>query len=185
MFNNEPMDFGTTMKNDYKPWPTNPVKKETMNWRPATSGIPFAGSSNYKTEYANWGANKMAYEKAPQQLTTIKELPFNGKTTYGDNYGMPDATCQLRPADKKSGKSPITTGIPFLGETTHANTYKPFKVAQVPSFAPEQDYEPTQTLPEHMRSLYSKDFTAPKQWKCPAAIFIETNPHPKFKYLNQ
>ena len=31
-------------------------------------------------------------------------------------------------------RSPITTGIPFLGETNYAATYKPFKVGNVPNF---------------------------------------------------
>ncbi len=61
------------------------------------------------------------------------------KTTYRDNFGNPDPTSQLKPKDKdlwkqKNNKSPITTGIPFLGETTHAATYKPFKVSNAPQF---------------------------------------------------
>lgn len=77
------------------------------------------------------------------------------KTTYRDNFGNPDPTSQLKPKDKdlwkqKNNKyyflnfwklflpsprrSPITTGIPFLGETTHAATYKPFKVSGAPQF---------------------------------------------------
>lgn len=181
--NNEPMDFGTTMKNDYKPWPVGPVKKETMNWRPATSGIPFAGKSQYRSEYVNWGANATAYEKAPHNTTIIPELPFMSRTTYGDNFGVPDATSQLKPVNKKNNKSPITTGIPFLGETTHNATYKPFKVSQVPDFGAPEEYEPTQALPEHLKSLYARDYAAPNHWKCPAVIFMEQNPHPRYRHL--
>lgn len=75
-----------------------------MNWRPATSGIPFAGKSQYRSEYVNWGANQTAYEKAPHNTTIIPELPFMSRTTYGDNFGMPDATSQLKPVVKKNNK---------------------------------------------------------------------------------
>jgi len=186
--NNEPMDFGTTMRNDYKPWKTGPVKKETMNFRPATTGIPFAGKSNYRSEYVNWGANVTAYEKPLQGTTIIPELPFMSKTTYRDNFANPDPTSQLKPKDKdlwkqKNNKSPITTGLPFMGETTHAATYKPFKVEDNPLFEQEHEYEPTQALPEHLKSLYAKDFGAQPHWKCPAVIFMENHPHPKYKHL--
>lgn len=47
-----------------------------------------------------------------------------------------------------------------------------------------QAYVPTETLPENMRSLYSKDFAFPTQDKCPARVFIENNAHPRFKHLS-
>jgi len=186
--NNEPMDFGTTMRNDYKPWKTGPVKKETMNFRPATTGIPFGGKSNYRSEYVNWGANVTAYEKPLQGTTIIPELPFMSKTTYRDNFSTPDGMGQLKPKDKdlwkqKNNKSPITTGLPFMGETTHAATYKPFKVDNHPVFEEAEEYEPTQALPDHQKSLYAKDFGAKPNWKCPAVIFMENHPHPKYKHL--
>lgn len=186
--NNEPMDYGTTMRNDYQPWNVGPVKRETMNFKPATTGIPFAGKSNYRSEFVDWGANLTAYEKPMQGTTIIPELPFMGKTTYGDSFKKPDPTDQLKPTDKdlwkqKNNKSPITSGIPFLGETNYAATYKPFQVGNVPNFENPEEYEPTQTLPEHMRSLYSKDFGPKPHWKCPAIIFMENNPHPRSKHL--
>jgi len=186
--NNVPVDYGTTNKNDFKNWNASAPKRETMNWKPATSDIPFAGTSNYRTDYANWGANLVAHEKAPQNKTVISELPFMAHTTYGDEFGMPTATSQLKPVDRdlwrKKEKSPITTGIPFLGESMSASTYKPFKVCSAPSFKPAEEYVPTKTLPEHMRSLYAKDFGAKPSDKCPAAIFMEQNSHPKFKHLS-
>jgi len=186
--NNEPMDYGTTMRNDYKPWNVGPVKRETMNFAPATTGIPLAGKSNYKTEFVDWGANVTAYEKPIVATTIIPELPFMGKTTYRDNFAKPDPTTQLKPKDQdlwkqKSGRSPITTGIPFLGETNYAATYKPFKVGNVPNFEEKEEYEPTQALPDHLKSLYSKDFGPKPYWKCPAIIFMENNPHPRTKHL--
>ena len=86
-----------------------------MNFRPATTGIPFAGKSNYRvsfrkskfisnmiqqSEYVNWGANVTAYEKPLQGTTIIPELPFMSKTTYRDNFANPDPTSQLKPKDK-------------------------------------------------------------------------------------
>lgn len=46
--NNVPVDYATTMSADFKDWKMGAPKRETMNWRPATSDMPFAGSSNYR-----------------------------------------------------------------------------------------------------------------------------------------
>lgn len=75
--------------------------------------------------------------KAPQNKTIIPELPFMSATTYGANFSKPDATTQLKPVDRdlwKKNKSPFASAIPFLGESTNAATYKPFKVTPAPNF---------------------------------------------------
>ena len=75
--------------------------------------------------------------KAPQNKTIIPELPFISATTYGTSFAKPDATAQLKPVDRdlwKKNKSPFASAIPFLGESTNAGTYKPFKVTAAPNF---------------------------------------------------
>jgi hypothetical protein len=60
-----------------------------MNWRPATSGMPFAGRTSYKVDFIDYGCNTGALYKVKQIPTVISELPFLSKTTYGDSYAKP------------------------------------------------------------------------------------------------
>jgi hypothetical protein len=175
----EPIDFGTTMRNDYKPHKiqaNQPVNGE----RAATGGIPFAGRSGYKAEYIDWGTMPVDYEKAANNKTVISELPFVGKTAYQENFAGQNAD-PARPLEKSKAKSPLSPGIPFLGETTHNKTYKPFKVGGAPMFNVDNDYEPTEAYPGQYKSLYKQEYTAPDKYKCPAKIFMETHTHPKVK----
>jgi len=186
----EPMDFGTTMRNDYKPWNAEAPKRATMGGKTGASGIPFGGRSGYKAEYIDWGAMPVNYEKAPHNITVIKEMPLGGKTAYQENFGHPGATDRAKPVDKdlwkhKTGKSPLSPGIPFLGETTHNKTYKPFKVGGAPMFPIMDEYEPTEAYPDQFRSTYTQEYTAPQKWKCPARIFIDRHPHPREKHLKK
>jgi hypothetical protein len=179
----EPMDLATTMKNDYKDWKAGAPPRAHIGNKSAASGVPFGGRSGYKTEYINWGAMPVNLEKAPHNITTIKDLPFNSKSAYQENFGAPDSCEQARPVDRdlwnKNKKSPLSTGIPFLGQTTTAQTYKPYKVAGVPMFLAKDEYEPTEAYPDQFRSTYDQEYTAHSKWKCPAKIFMETHPHPK------
>jgi len=178
---NEPIDFGTTMRNDYKAWKPDPAQRFGGD-RAATSNIPFGGKSGYKAEYIDWGAMPVNYEKAPNSKTVISELPFVGKSAYQDNFGNTGGE-PSRPLEKSKNKSPLSPGIPFLGETTHSKTYKPFKVGGAPMFVTKEEYEPTEAYPNQFKTLYNQDFTAPHNWKCPAKIFMENHPHPRQKYL--
>lgn len=181
---NVPVDYATTMRNDFKVWNIGTPKRETMEFAPATTGMPMSGTSNYRLEYANWGANTAAYEKAPHNKTVITELPFMSSTTYGDNFAPTGQFKKVGLFKQKVNKSPLTTGVPFIGETTNSATYKPFKVAPVSATEKGRAYEKTEALPEDMRSLYSKDFPLPVQEKCPARVFIDNNAHPRFKHLS-
>lgn len=177
----EPIDFGTTMANDYKPW--KPEKNAPFNNdKGLTSGIPFAGRSGYKAEYIDWGRMPIDYEKAPNSKTVISELPFVGKSAYQENFnGNPSDPAQR--LKKTDNRSPLSPGIPFLGRTTHNSTYKPYKVGGAPMFAPQEEYEPTEAYPNQFNTLYRQDYTKPNKWKCPAKIFMETHTHPKFKTM--
>lgn len=179
----EPMDFGTTMKNDYKPWNAAPPKRANGDNKSGASGIPFGGRSGYKGDYINWGPIPVNLEKAPNTVNVIKELPFMSKTSYNNDFGDMGPTEMTRPMNKKNAKSPLAPNIPFLGETTHGKTYKPFKVSGAPLFPNGEEYEPTEAYPDQYRSLYNQDFDAPPKSKCPAKIFMESHAHPRQKYL--
>jgi len=177
----EPIDFGTTMQQDYKAW--KPEKTQPFNTEKGlTSGIPFAGRSGYKAEYIDWGRMPVDYEKAPNSKTVISELPFVGKSAYQENFGH-NPTDPAQPMKKTDNRSPLSPGIPFLGRTTHNSTYKPYKVQGAPMFSPQEEYEPTEAYPNQYNTLYRQDYAKPNQHKCPAKIYMETHTHPKYKTL--
>jgi len=181
----EPMDMGTTMRNDYKPWKVGPVDRPTNNGKSGASGIPFGGRAGYRADYIDWGKMPVEFEKAPNKITVISELPFVGKTAYNNDYEYRPAE-QSRPVDRdllKHKRSPLPPGIPFLGETTHNKTFKPFRIGNAPMFNVKDDYEPTEAYPDQYKTLYQQDYTGPAKWKCPARIFMDTHTHPKFKTL--
>jgi len=178
----EPMDFGTTMRQDYKPYKVGPVERHTMLGKSSATGVPFAGRSGYKTEYIGWGNLPVVYEKAANNVTIIPDLPFVAKTAYQENFVY--QTCdQAKPMDrdlwKHNARSPISPGIPFLGVTSHNSTFKPYKVGGNPLFVEREEYEPTEAYPDQFRSTYKKDFNGSAKTKCPAKVFMETHAHPK------
>jgi hypothetical protein len=184
----EPMDLNTTHKKDYKPYEVEAPQRATMAAKNSASGIPFGGKSGYKVDYINWGNMPVNFEKAPHNITIVKDLPFMGKTAYMENFSQPNACEQAKPVDRDlwntKKKSPLSTGIPFLGQTTTANTYKPYKVEGAPMFTLKEEYEPTESYPNQFKSTYDQDFVQHDgKLKCPAKVFMETHNHPRAKTM--
>ena len=104
-----------------------------------------------QNDFLNWGANPSGTLKPAFQATVIKELPFVGRTIYRDHYqgnqcGKDNDMLKLI-SNSRYGtfryfhflqsilikyvfiikRSPVSPDFPFMGETTHNSTYKPFK----------------------------------------------------------
>jgi hypothetical protein len=171
---------GSTHRNDYKAWSVSPVKKETMNWRPATTGIPFGGRTSYKVDFIDYGCNTAALHKVKQLPTTIPELPMFTKTTYSDNFAKPKDAKKAELQDNNLfGKNILSSNIPFLGESIAMKSFKPFKVAPVPP--PEkrtETYEPSKSYEGSFRSTYRSDFKKHMDAKNPKDFMI-----PKFSFI--
>jgi hypothetical protein len=181
----EPMDLGTTMRNDYKNWNQPAPKRAGVENKNSATGVPFAGRAGYKADYINWGNLPVTIERPPNNVTVIPELPCSDKTSYRDAFNSLIPVDQAKPLDRdllKHKRSPLSPGIPFQGATTHNATYKPFKVGANPAFAMADEYEPTEAYPNQYKSTYHQDFNTKPKWKCPARIFMEEHPHPKTKY---
>jgi len=170
--NNETMSVATTMRTDYKPWNTGPPQR--MKDPTTFHSVPFAGKSSYRSEFVSWGPNPVNIEKNQQGLSVISELPFLSKTTYKDNFGnwQPSHTQSLK---KKSERSPLSPGIPFLGETSSMKDYKPFKVGPSGNKKPGNEWEPVQSYPDQFRSTFTKDYASPTNRKCPAIDVINAH----------
>jgi len=183
---NEPMDFGTTSRNDYKNHNQPAPKRAGVENKNSASGVPFAGRAGYRNDYINWGNLPVTIERPPNNVTVISELPFNGKTSYKDAFENMLPTDQAKPLDRdllKHKRSPLSPGIPFQGTTTHNATYKPFRVGGNPMFVDQEAYEPTESYPNQYKSTYNQDYSKKPKWRCPARIFMDEHPHPKTKYL--
>jgi len=157
----QPIDFGTTMRNDYKNWNQGPPPRMHLDlWRAGSTGIPFGGRSGYKAEFLNWGQNASAIEKPVQPKTIISELPFIGKSTYAQNFTVPEQMAQASKIDHNlfGKKSPLSPAVPFLGETSTGKAYQPYKVAGVKNAPKKQGYEPVEAYPGQFNTTYGSDF---------------------------
>lgn len=182
----EPMDLGTTMRNDYKNWNQPAPKRAGVENKNSASGVPFAGRAGYRADYIDWGNLPVTIERPPNNVTVISELPCSNKTSYRDAFANMLPVDQAKPLDRdllKHKRSPLSPGIPFQGSTTHNATYKPFKVGANPMFATGDEYEPTEAYPNQYKSTYHQDFNTKPKWRCPAKIFMDEHPHPKTKYM--
>jgi hypothetical protein len=180
--NNNSLSYGTTSKADFKAWSVGPVKKETMNWRPATTGIPFGGRTSYKVDFIDYGSNFAAFAKRKELPTTIAELPLFAKSTYKEDFGKnnQETPKKAKPADNNlfGKRSPLSTAIPFLGESMAMKSFKPFKVMPAPpqeKYA--EPYEPSKSYEGSFKSTYRSDFKKadsknPKEFMIPKFSFI-------------
>jgi hypothetical protein len=157
----QPIDFKTTMRNDYPDWKQGPPPRHHIDlWKVGHTGIPFGGRSGYKAEYLNWGQNASAIEKPVQPKTVIAELPFLGKSTYAQNFTAPEQMAQAGKIDHNifGKKSPLSPAVPFLGETTTGRTYQPYKVASLKNIPKKDTYEKVEAYPGQFNTTYGADF---------------------------
>jgi hypothetical protein len=172
---------GSTHRNDFKAWSVGPVKKETMNWRPATTGIPFGGRTSYKVDFIDYGCNTAALHKPKQLPTTIPELPMFTKTTYNNDFTKPKDGKKAELQDNNLfGKNILSSNIPFLGESVAMKSFKPFKVVPVPPSSDKktETYEPSKSYEGSFRSTYRSDFKKHMDAKNPKDFMI-----PKFSFI--
>lgn len=176
------VEYGTTNRTDFKDWNQGPVKRETMNWKPATSGIPFNGRSMYKANFIDYGCNTGALYKVKQIPTVIPELPIDARSIYRDDFKRhSDAKPAelIDPAIFHQKKSPLSPAIPFQGESQAMKTYKPFKVTgPVEKHRPKDSYEPTATTGGLYRTTYRNDFVKHPESMNPREFLI-----PKFNFI--
>jgi len=180
--NNRDFAMGTTNRTDFKAWSVGPVKKETMNWRPATTGIPFGGRTSYRVDFIDYGSNVAALHKVKQLPTTIAELPMFTKTTYRNDFAKPTEPPQKAQSQDNNlfgKKSPLSPSIPFLGESVAMKAYKPFKVGPAPPKDKKvEKYEPTKSYDGMFKTTYKSDFYKHNDTKNAREFMI-----PKFSFI--
>jgi hypothetical protein len=157
----QPIDFGTTMRSDYKDWKQGPPPRNYIDlWKASSYNVPFGGRSGYKAEYLNWGQNASAIEKPVAPKTVIAELPFIGKSTYAQNFTAPETLIQAGKIDHNlfGKKSPLSPEVPFLAETTTGRTYQPYKVAGLQNVVKKEGYEKVEAYPGQFNTTYGSDF---------------------------
>lgn len=82
--------------------------------------------------------------KRPQQITTIKELPFFDRTTYKDNFMLPrpdqSNTDFVKHIQATRSKIGLFNYVPFLAETQHSMNFRPYKIGKPIEGAPNSSY---------------------------------------------
>jgi len=86
-------------RKDYDPKKVEPFR-EAYNEKSMSKFLPFAGVSDYRDKFVNWGFNPVSALKPPAHPTVIKELPFVGKSEYKNHY-------LGKPADKDDGREKL------------------------------------------------------------------------------
>jgi len=181
---NAPLDGMSTHKHDYPPWNEKPA--EMIKEGRTVHSVPFAGKTNYRTDYPNWGVNAANMQRPLIAKTVIGELPFHGDTTYGKEFAFPAGDehgdqnpyrSPQKPIKPANNKSPLSPGIPFLGETAHMKDFKPFKVGKGEFARKNEDYQPTESLPNQYVSHYNHHFVKPPGEDCPAKVHLDKHRH--------
>merc|ERR1712032_241510 len=137
---------------------------------------PFPGGSSYRGQYVSWGAggdNKGGIQPIISR-TVASNMPFHGKATYKDygNYGNDEIDLHSLGLHRKFGKStyknPLGPETPFLGETTVASFFKPFKVGKTTAGPKLQKVDGAYpTFQNQYKTIY-KDYSGNQLKKCPA-----------------
>ncbi|EGR28812.1 hypothetical protein IMG5_168480 [Ichthyophthirius multifiliis] len=128
-YSKQPMELSTINRSDYVPHPIEAQKQHKS--KELQKFLPFSDISSYKNTFLDWGSNPVSLVKPPAHPTVIKELPFVGKTTYGDTFkGKPadndnDRDKIIQMSKKGQFKNPISPDFPFLSQTTNLSTYLP------------------------------------------------------------
>lgn len=146
-----PMEMTTTNRTDFnKPhiqpgnaefdedfYKTQPARRRGPNDGVEHIKAPFPGGSSYKNQYVSWGVGGAKPQLKPINAKTVYDgMKFHGKPS-NSIYGSYDAD-EIDPNTpfyyKKFGhptyKNPIGPEIPFLGETSTACQFKPFRVCR-------------------------------------------------------
>jgi len=89
----------------------------------------------------------VSYERREQPLSIIKDLPFHSKTSTNDAHGT-YIPSKAKSCKKEWEKSPLSTGMPFLGETAVMRDYKPYKIGPTPWAKKVEKWEPTEAYPD-------------------------------------
>jgi len=79
-------------------------------------------------------------------LSVIKDLPFHSRTAYKDTHGT-YIPSKAQTCKKEYEKSPLSTGMPFLGETAFMRDFKPFKIGPTPWKKPAEEWKSVDAYP--------------------------------------
>lgn len=118
----------SVMKNDY----TTKYKKinDTFLGKNKTDETqqnlksPFLGRSNYNIMYPDWQSSKQKKEIVKLDQEKIKYVPFNGKSSYSENYYRPEERYYIDRVLPILKKDNLEISGKLISETTTKETYK-------------------------------------------------------------
>ncbi|KAL4440858.1 hypothetical protein ABPG74_013839 [Tetrahymena malaccensis] len=122
------IDYTSQKQSDYKNPGVQELERRVQQYQPSYK--PFMGLTNYKSNFVNWQDYQQQFQKAPQHLSTLNDIPFFGKTSYQEAFGKnKNQKGEVAEIDRKSlFKGPIPTYPIQFGETHYATTYRPFLI---------------------------------------------------------
>ncbi|CAG9317788.1 unnamed protein product [Blepharisma stoltei] len=154
------MDLRTTKQEDFCEKPLERLNKslnidDNHKWKPK-----FLATSTYSSNFQDW-KTPPPLKKLPKLLTEPIDIKLKANTTYADSFSLPDKIIENKPLESPTSRI-IGINDFFYGETTHRNTFKPFKREQftIKSRNKSLDYSQTESARSQYKSTYGKDFSS-------------------------
>lgn len=121
--------------------------------------LKFAGSSNYKQEYPNWGAYDFINVGRYKRSLSKRQLNLSPTTTYSENFKN---LGEVRTQSQKriENRSPIIGYSDMEKETVSKLSYKPINKEDFPRRASNKNFGiiPLESPKSAYKSLYSNEF---------------------------
>lgn len=135
-----PIDLETIHGTDYtrpvkfdirEPMPNDIARRTGLDDGADHLKAPTVKDTQYTTDYPDWGTVPQMKSITPTVPKTLASgMPFYGRQTYKD-YGNFDKTGRPDKLNPERGqKNPLGVDLPFIGDTTYGNFYRPFKVGK-------------------------------------------------------
>jgi hypothetical protein len=154
------MDLKTINQQDFVLFDTEKTQSARYEKQDNSGVLKFAGVSQYKSEYPNWGHYEFISIRSSRPVVG-NSVKLDSTTTYKQNFSHTGE--QTAPINRRkiNISNPLTLGSTHFPETTAGAAFKPFKKHHFPERAEKKDFGivPLNSIPETYKSMYSAEFS--------------------------
>ena len=167
------MDLKTISKSDYIEFPCEKTQTARFERKNNTNVLKFTGSSNYQSEYPNWGHYEFIHIgkfKTPYVSSGVK---FTPQTTYSQFHSGGKKLEQAMTFRKNIHANPLTAAKMFIEQTTSKESFKDFGKQSFPERANNKalGIVPLESAPKSYETIYKTNF----DWKSTPDLCVRKN----------
>lgn len=168
------MDLKTIKQQDFVKFDCEKTKSAKYERKNNTNVLKFAGSSNYRSEFPNWGHYEFIHIGKFRGPYRNSEVKFSPQTTYTQNFCQGLKGQGTKSAKKLFESNPITAEEMFFSNTTSRESYKAFGKNNFPEKAKNVALGilPLEAPRSAYETLYRTDFN----WKDTPTTYPKKTP---------